>query len=507
MLKVLEGVTKETVRILYLDIDSLRPDHLSCYGYHRVTSPNIDALAKAGVRFENVYASDTPCLPSRTAFFGGRFGTNTGVVNHGGAYADLPVQGESRSFRTEFAESTLASVLRQAGYHTVSISPFPNRHTAYQIWYGFSETFDTGKGGAENADEMYPPAKAWLERNAHKDNWFLHVNFWDPHTPYDHPESYGNPFENEPLEGWLTQELLGFQRASYGPHSAREVAGYDDVLPKESRIGVGEIKTLADAKAHVDGYDTGIHYADFFVGKLIQDLKDLGIYDSTAIIVSADHGENHGELNIWGDHHTADQATNRLPLIVCWPGVTDSQAGTLKTGFHYHVDLTATLADLVGAKKPESWNGSSFAASLSSNQNTGRDFLVLSHGAWSCQRSARWDEWLLIRTYHTGLKNFPEYMLFNIHDDPHETNNLAATHREIVNEGLQKLDTWLASQMPKALRGDPFWGVIAEGGPFHANNKSADWHGYLARLRATERNHHADILEKLNGRPATSGLG
>ena len=79
------------MRILYIDIDSLRPDHLSCYGYPRQTSPNIDALAAEGVRFVNFYATDTPCLPSRTAFFGGRFGTVTGVVNHGGVYADLPL--------------------------------------------------------------------------------------------------------------------------------------------------------------------------------------------------------------------------------------------------------------------------------------------------------------------------------------------------------------------------------------------------------------------------------
>lgn len=61
-----------------MDIDTLRPDHLGCYGYHRRTSPNIDALAAEGVRFENVYASDVPCLPSRTALSTGRFGIHTG---------------------------------------------------------------------------------------------------------------------------------------------------------------------------------------------------------------------------------------------------------------------------------------------------------------------------------------------------------------------------------------------------------------------------------------------
>ena len=72
------------MRILYVDIDTLRPDHLGCYGYHRQTSPNIDAFAKTAAVFENVHASDVPCLPSRTALLTGRFGIHNGVVNHGG---------------------------------------------------------------------------------------------------------------------------------------------------------------------------------------------------------------------------------------------------------------------------------------------------------------------------------------------------------------------------------------------------------------------------------------
>jgi arylsulfatase A-like enzyme len=72
------------VRILYIDIDTLRADHLGCYGYHRDTSPNIDELARQGVRFDDCYASDAPCLPSRTALWSGRFDFHTGVVNRGG---------------------------------------------------------------------------------------------------------------------------------------------------------------------------------------------------------------------------------------------------------------------------------------------------------------------------------------------------------------------------------------------------------------------------------------
>lgn len=494
------------MRILYIDIDSLRPDHLSCYGYHRETSPHIDAIAREGVRFTRYFATDTPCLPSRTALFLGQFGIRTGVVNHGGLFADLMPQGAARGFRSQVAQDTLAGVLRQAGIHSASISPFPHRHSAYQIWYGFNETFDTGRNGLENADEMYPPARRWLQQNGRQDNWFLHINFWDPHTPYDHPAAFGNPFADEPIADWITQDLIDAQNRSFGPHSCTEVPGETDQLPPIWRMGVGHIRTLADAKIHMDGYDTGIRYADHYVGKLVQDLKDLGIHDETAIIISADHGENQGELNVWGDHQLADAITNRVPLIVRWPGVTDSQAGQVSQRLQYNLDLTATLAELAGQEAPAAWQGESFASALTEGDTRGRPQLVLSNGAWSCQRSVCWDRWLFIRTYHTGMKDLPAYMVFDLEADPHETINLAGTRPDILGQGLLRLDQWMGEQMGASERGDPFWGVMGEGGPLHANTTRPAWQAYLERLRATGRAHHADRLARLGGQPLRSGL-
>ena len=81
------------MRILYIDIDSQRPDHLGCYGYHRDTSPNIDRIAREGVRYDNYYVSDAPCLPSRTALWSGRHGIHTGVINHGGVASEIKLMG------------------------------------------------------------------------------------------------------------------------------------------------------------------------------------------------------------------------------------------------------------------------------------------------------------------------------------------------------------------------------------------------------------------------------
>lgn len=210
------------MRILYIDIDSLRPDHLGCYGYHRNTSPTIDWVASEGVRFERCHVSDAPCLPSRTALVTGRFGIHSGVVAHHGMAADLFPIGAERRFASTPGFEHWFLMLQRAGFHTVSVSPFPQRHAAWWFVGGLMEWFNPGKNGQERADEINALALPRLERNADKDRWFLHVNYWDPHTPYRTPQEYGNPFANGPPPDWLTEEIRRAQWERFGVRSAQD---------------------------------------------------------------------------------------------------------------------------------------------------------------------------------------------------------------------------------------------------------------------------------------------
>lgn len=135
------------MRILYLDLDSLRPDHLGCYGYHRATSPNIDRIAEESVRFNNYYCSDAPCMPSRTALMSGKFGIHTGVVGHGGTAADMRREGMERGFSDRLAMESLPGVLRKIGMKTASISTFSERHSVWTFNAGFNEVFNLGDKG------------------------------------------------------------------------------------------------------------------------------------------------------------------------------------------------------------------------------------------------------------------------------------------------------------------------------------------------------------------------
>lgn len=480
------------MRILYIDIDTLRADHLGCYGYHRDTSPNIDALAAHAVRFTNVHASDTPCLPSRSALLTGRFGIHNGVVNHGGTDADPIIDGPSRGFWSTLHQNSFPTRLGRAGITPVTISSFAARHSAYHWHAGFAEAYDVGGFGMETADRVADLAHDWLDRNGAGDDWFLHVHLWDPHTPYRTPADYGEPFADEPLPGWLTEEVRAADWNGCGPHSARECMGFEprdelrSVFPRQPQ----EIPDMAAVRQLFDGYDTGVRYADDEVGRLLDHLDRLGVLAETAVMISSDHGETLGELNVYGDHQTADQLTTRVPLLLSWPGLTDRPR--VDEAFHYQIDAMATIVELADAKASRSWDAISFAPAFRDGRSEGRDHLVVSQGAWTAQRSVRWGGHLLIRTYHDAYHLYPEVMVFDVVDDPHEQHDLAPTRPDLVANGVAKLEAWHHDQMKNHHTGvDPLMNTVAEGGPFHIRGHLAS---YLERLRATDRGHLADLL-------------
>lgn len=471
------------MRILYLDIDALRPDHLGCYGYHRNTSPHIDALAREGMRCENYYCSDAPCLPSRTAFYTGMFGIHSGVVGHGGTAADLRPEGPLRGFRDRVELYSLPSRLQQAGYYTAQISPFGQRHAARQFYAGYNEIHNTGKGGMESAEEVTPVVEKWMRANAKRDNWYLHINYWDPHTPSRVPQDQPRHFENEPLPAWLTEEVLARHQQKVGPHGAREPNMFDEKPNCFFPRSVGALRTYADLKTWIDGYDSAIRYVDDQIGKILGWLKEAGVLEDTMIIISADHGENQGELGLYGEHGTADYITCRVPFIVRWPGKV--KGGTVDKAFHYNLDWAPTLAELLSISPSEMWDGQSFAATLRGQGAAGRDYLVLSQCAHVCQRSVRFGPWLYMRTYHDGFHLFPKEMLFNVETDPHEQHNLADQHRDLCDQALRHLHDWheaMMASMPYDT--DPLWTVMREGGPFHARGQLPS---YCERLEKTDR--------------------
>jgi arylsulfatase A-like enzyme len=469
-----------------LDIDTLRPDHLGCYGYHRNTSPNIDRLAAEGVRFNNCYCSDAPCLPSRNAMMSGRFGIHTGVVNHGGLCADPRPEGKVRGFRSRYAEAGLpATLAKRGGLQTVYIGGFGDRHSSWQFYAGFREIYDTGKGGQESAEDVSPTALDWIERRGKEENWYLHVNYWDPHTPFRAPEAFGNPFKDDPLPDWLTPELIEEHRKCPGPHTIQDISMYDNSTDPRHPRQPGEVRDMEEMRRLIDGYDCGIRYADDHVGLILHALEKQGVLNDTMIIVSADHGENYGELGLYAEHGTADHATCRIPLIIRMPGAPQ---GVVDDGLYYNLDLLPTLAERLDISADDLWDGQSFLPAITEGRSCGRDFLILSQCAHVCQRSVRWGDYLWMRTWHDGYHLFADQMLFDLRSDSHEMVDLAADNPDLCAGAQAMYEQWhrqMMQTMPDGW-GDPLDTVLEEGGPFHARGMIRAV-GYEQRLKQTGR--------------------
>ncbi|MWG34989.1 sulfatase, partial [Halomarina oriensis] len=464
------------MRVLLVDIDSLRPDHLGCYGYSRDTSPTIDRIAAAGVRFENCFVSDSPCLPSRTALATGRHGIDTGVVTHFGEGQEYDDPGDGHA---EDPDRPLAfRHLFEHGVRTATVTSFSQRHLAYHFTAGFQDhlqpSANTGSRADEAASDVTDAALRWLGSHATEDDWLLHVNYWDVHHPYEGITEYVDAVrESGDAAPWPDEDAIDAQQGMVGPRTADcwpTPNSYD--VPPEER-GQSEwpfpdrIEDRADVERFLDGYDAAIRKVDAEVETLLDALAAAGVREETAVVVTADHGEAFGDHGIYAEHAFPDQACQRVPLVVSWPGVTDgdgdttnretdgaqsgSEAGTdgalspSVDGFIYQFDLVATLCELFGAPVPAGWDARPFTAALEADTREtfdGRDSLVCGHGIYTFGRALYTDEWTYIRLLHPGVFSWPgQYndpdlpndgreLLHRRREDPHGSENLVAERPE-----------------------------------------------------------------------------
>ena len=164
-------------------------------------------------------------------------------------------------------------------------------------------------------------------------------------------------------------------------------------------------------------------------------------------------------------------------MIIRRPG---GAAGHVDDGLHYNLDLPPTLAQLFDRDRAPSWDGASYAPAITDGAECGRDYLVLSQCAHVCQRSVRFGPWLYMRTYHDGYHLFPDEMLYNVDQDPHEERNAAPERPEECRQAVYYLTEWHDAMMKSmSYDVDPLWTVIKEGGPAHARGRLRPYCEYL----------------------------
>jgi arylsulfatase A-like enzyme/Tfp pilus assembly protein PilF len=347
--------------LLLVSIDTLRPDHLGCYGYAAARTPRLDALAKSGLLFENATTVMPLTLPAHSSLMTGAFPAHHGVRDNGGFYLSE-------------SETTLAEVLRGRGYRTggfVSCFVLDSRWGISQGFETYFDDFDLSKnegGGMDTiqrrGDETEAKAEEWLREDPERP-FFAWVHLYDPHAPYAAPESYAASF----------------------PRTA------------------------------VGAYDAEIAWTDSVVGRLLDSLAADGRLGRTVVVVVGDHGESLGEHEEPSHGFFIYDATIRIPLIVAGPAVpARSVAGPVRI-----VDVLPTALELLGVPVPPAVQGQSLLGLVGGR---GPDLPGFAE-SWYPRYHYGWSELQAIRDSRYKLIRAPRRELYDLGEDPHEIHDIA----------------------------------------------------------------------------------
>lgn len=420
------------MKFLFLSLDTLRADRLSCLGNPSSLTPNLDRVASEGALFTRAFATDIPTQPSHTALFTGRFGINTGIVSHFHPPAQL-----------DDSIPWLPSIMRDAGMATGAVDHL----FAMKDWFvrGYTDYMPPRGRSRSPGSVINSIAFPWLDQHADQD-FFLFLHYWDAHIPYLPPSPFKERFTAESAtrrDPLVLQQLRS--RPSY------------PLFKRNNYDHVGDIPNL---QYLADLYDAEVAYLDFELGRLFAHLADLGILDETVVVIFGDHGEVMTEHDAWFDHAGLYDSVTHVPLIIRAPGTVPPTTVRSMVGL---VDVMPTVLELAALPPVPGVDGRSLTPLMEGRTEGARPFIPLSEATWQAKRGIRTTEWKYIRCYDPGVYPRSGDELYNLADDPGEQVNVAARHPEVVTQLSATLDAWLADQL--GAEDDPLLGVVRHGLP------------------------------------------
>jgi arylsulfatase A-like enzyme len=413
------------MNIILIAIDTLRADHLGCYGYTKCTSPNIDRFARDGVVFENCFAVGIPTHPAYTTIMTGMHPLVHRIVCHAGKVDLSPTI------------TMLSEYLNRYGYVTIAVD---NLATAERIaragWFarGYHYYFSTGgitvisQGVKINAEIVNKVAFEALELALKKGGdkgFFMFIHYWDPHAPYLPPKGYIEKFySGDPSKGDIEDRL---KKTLWG---RLLLSGW---IGEHVRSGVRD-KSYIDAS-----YDAEIAYVDEKVGELLARIDELGLTDDTVVILTADHGESLGEHEIYYDHHGLYEWDVKIPLIIRYP--SRIPRGVRVKAMVSHMDIMPTILELTGIPIPKEISGSSLLA-LFDGKWDGYPMLCMVENTRMTKRALRMGRWKLIETLRPDIYGRPAgYIeLYDLEKDPKETENIADLNEDLALQLLGRME-------------------------------------------------------------------
>ncbi len=386
--------------IIIIDIDTLRADHLGCYGYHRPTSPFIDKLATGGTRFAWAFSQAPNTPPSQASILTGLYPSTHGMVHDEDKIPKAAVT---------LAEALGAQGFATAGFHDGGY---------LRADFGFDQGFDLyednrGKG----FESIIPRALEWLRQTEPSQPFLLFLHTYDTHTPYAPDNSYRGLFLDN-----LEPPTPGFEPTSETMEKIRTSVwtGSKMVLPDND---------LEYAKGL---YDAEIRQVDDWVARLVEGLEEMNLMEKSIIVVISDHGEEfqeHGSVL----HEKLYTTVTRIPFILVAPGL---DGGRVIEHIVETVDLMPTLLELVGASIPEGVQGHSLVPILNGSPPPS-DIAFGESPFFGGRRFAAVGGHRLLLTRETGAVE-----LFRFREDPHELVDISTSNPDTVNEMRRRLTEW-----------------------------------------------------------------
>jgi arylsulfatase A-like enzyme/Flp pilus assembly protein TadD len=377
------GLTTRPIRnVILISIDTCRADYLSCYGYPRKTTPNIDAIANEAALFENVISPVPLTLPSHCSMMTGTIPPHHGVH-------------DNDNYWLNGRNITLAEVLKENGFATAAFVSAFVLDSQFALNQGFNTYYDNFdllpgrfKANERRADKTTRLALDWLDNHS-ENKFFLFVHYYDPHTDYEPPEPFASKFSDN--------------------------------------LYAGEIA-----------------YTDHNIASLIEKLKSLGIFDSSLIIITSDHGEMLGEHGEDEHGYFIYQSALKVPLIFRLPGQRKPQRIKHPVGL---VDIAPTVCSLLGIEPPVPYHGRDLSVYLRGSTISPTKRFIYAESLYPTKYGGNSLLGVLGDRYKYIQTTRPE--LYDIQIDPAESENLILLRPDLARMLREQLKQTLEENVRK----------------------------------------------------------
>lgn len=463
------GSEFEPKHIVLVSLDTVRADHLACYGHPTIETPNLDAIAAEGVLCRDVTAAAPSTLSSHVSLLTGLLPTSHGVVRNG--------------FSIPREDVSLATILLDRGWHTAAVvGSFALSSLTYVArgFERFDEEFDpamtppsadgTREPSQRRADRVTDRAiefvSDFVDGDGAQEGLFLFVHYFDAHHPYDPPSPWNRRYGEE--AAGVAGDLAD-QRRAVAAHHQRilgESPGLDRVLlqglPK-ALLMAPPAQASPLERGMAARYAGEISYLDQELGRLFEHLRGEGLWDDTLVIITSDHGETfweHGDF--WNHGLCVYDTTLRVPLIFKLPG--GRHGGSEIDRPLSNVDVAPTVLELLGLARGAGLDGRSLAGEWAGDGSSPatEERMIFSAATQPPAVEARtggpWKGALKARMVRRGKWKyvFTPYIdhqeLYDLDSDPLELENLLLGEDdqafEVASELRVALDTWVREARP-----------------------------------------------------------